>query len=152
FGYLAAGWSLQTLQTTMTALGWYYILRAAYPAAPPLYRQVLAAYAAGIALNGFLPANIGTFVMLLMFVAIIPGANLAGIIGAMLVQKIFFTVAGAFVYIYLFATVPGTWERQFELPHDHPALMLIMIGGAVVLIVILARVFRRKLTVLIEKA
>ena len=152
FGYLVAGWSLQTVQTTMTALGWYFILRAAYPAAPPLYRQVLAAYAAGIALNGFLPANIGTFVMLLMFVAIIPGANLPGVIGSMLVQKIFFTVAGAFVYIYLFATVPGTWERQFKLPHDHPALMLIAIGGAVMLIVVLARVFRRKLAALVEKA
>ena len=58
------------------------------------YRQVLAAYAAGVALNGFLPANIGTFVMLLMFVAIIPGANFAGVLGGMLVQKIFFTLAG----------------------------------------------------------
>ena len=152
FGYLVAGWSLQTVQTTMTALGWYYILRAAYPAAPPLYRQVLAAYAAGIALNGFLPANIGTFVMLLMFVAIIAGANLPGIIGAMLVQKIFFTVAGAFVYIYLFATVPGEWERQFKLPHDHPALMLGLIAGGVMLIIVLARVFRRKLAELVEKA
>src|SRR4051812_36456599 len=152
FGYLVAGWSLQTVQTTMTALGWYYILRAAYPAAPPLYRQVLAAYAAGIALNGFLPANIGTFVMLLMFVAIIAGANLPGIIGSMLVQKIFFTVVGAFVYVYLFATVPGEWERQFKLPHDHPALMLAVIGGGIVLIVILARVFRRKLAALVEKA
>src|SRR4051794_10154519 len=152
FGYLVAGWSLQTLQTTMTALGWYYILRAAYPDAPPLYRQVLAAYAAGIALNGFLPANIGTFAMLLMFVAIIPGANLPGAIGAMLVQKIFFTVAGAFVYVYLFATVEGTWERQFKLPHDHPALMLIALGGGLMLIVILARVFRAKLAELVKKA
>ena len=84
------------------------------------YRQVLAAYATGVALNGFLPANIGTFVMLLMFVAITPGANFAGVLGGMLVQKIFFTLAGAFVYVYLFATVPGTFERQFKLPHDHP--------------------------------
>ena len=30
-GYLVAGWSLQTVQTTLTALGWYFILRAAYP-------------------------------------------------------------------------------------------------------------------------
>lgn len=97
FGYLVAGWSLQTLQTTLTALGWYFILRAGYPDASAPYRQVLAAYAAGVALNGFLPANIGTFVMLLMFIAIIPGANLAGVLGGMLVQKIFFTLAGAFV-------------------------------------------------------
>jgi len=30
-GYLLAGWTLQTFQTTLTALGWYFILRAAYP-------------------------------------------------------------------------------------------------------------------------
>src|SRR3954447_23085393 len=65
-GYLVAGWTLQTVQTTLTAFGWYFILRAAYPDALLPYRQVLAAYATGVALNGFLPANIGTFVMLLM--------------------------------------------------------------------------------------
>src|SRR5213592_789790 len=89
-GYLVAGWSLQTLQTTLTALGWYFILRAGFPSAPVLYRQVLAAYATGVALNGFLPANIGTFVMLLMLVAIIRGANFANVLGGALVQKIFF--------------------------------------------------------------
>ena len=152
FGYLVAGWSLQTLQTTLTALGWYFILRAGYPDAPAPYRQVLAAYAAGVALNGFLPANIGTFAMLLMFVAIIPGANLPGILGGMLVQKIFFTLAGAFVYVYLFASVPGTFERQFELPHDHPGFVLAIAAGAVLLIVVLLRVLRRKLPGLIERA
>ena len=30
-GYLLAGWTLQTVQTTLTAVGWYFILRAAYP-------------------------------------------------------------------------------------------------------------------------
>jgi uncharacterized membrane protein YbhN (UPF0104 family) len=151
-GYLVAGWSLQTLQTTLTALGWYFILRAGFPSAPVLYRQVLAAYATGVALNGFLPANIGTFVMLLMFVAIIRGANFANVLGGALVQKIFFTLAGAFVYVYLFASVPGTFERQFKLPHDHPALMLTSIAGAVLLIVVLLRIFRRKLHGLVEKA
>ena len=102
FGYLVAGWTLQTVQTTLTALAWYYILRAGFPASPVLYRGVLASYATGVALNGFLPANIGTFVMLLMFVAIIPHANFAGVLGGMVVQKIFFTVVGTFVYVYLF--------------------------------------------------
>jgi uncharacterized membrane protein YbhN (UPF0104 family) len=152
FGYLVAGWTLQTVQTTLTAFGWYSILRAAYPRVPAPYRQVLAAYATGVALNGFLPANIGTFVMLLMFVAIIPAANFAGVVGGMLVQKIFFTLAGAFVYVYLFASVPGTWERQFELPHDRPGLTLALIGGAVFLIVVLARIFRRRLRKLVEQA
>jgi uncharacterized membrane protein YbhN (UPF0104 family) len=151
-GYLLAGWSLQAVQTTLTALGWYFILRAAYPRAPAPYRQVLAAYASGVALNGFLPATIGTFVMLLMFVAITPGANFAGVLGGMLVQKVFFTLAGAFVYVYLFTTVPGTFERQFKLPHDHPVLMLAAVAGALLLIVVLARIFRRKLVGLVDNA
>ena len=36
---------------------------------------VLASYAAGVALNNFLPANIGTLVTLLMYVAIIERAT-----------------------------------------------------------------------------
>jgi uncharacterized membrane protein YbhN (UPF0104 family) len=151
-GYLVAGWTLQTAQTTLTALGWYYILRAGFPDAPMRYRQILAAYAAGVALNGFLPANIGTVVMLLMYVAIIPGANLPGVLGGMVVQKIFFTVAGAFVYVYLFAAVEGTFERQLKLPHDHPLLSGIVVVGAAFLIVLLARIFWRKLKGLWEKA
>jgi uncharacterized membrane protein YbhN (UPF0104 family) len=151
-GYLVAGWTLQTVQTTLTALGWFFILRAAYPRAPVLYRQVLAAYATGVALNGFLPANIGTFVMLLMLVAIIPGANLPGILGGALVQKISFTVAGTFVYVYLFASVPGTFERQFKLPHDQPVLVVGLSAAALTLLVVLARIFRRRLQGVLDKA
>src|SRR5690242_3489733 len=113
--YLAAGWALQTVQTTLTALGWYFILVAGHPESPVPYRQILAAYATGVALNGFLPANIGTFVMLLMFVAIIPGSTFPGVVGGMVVQKIFFTVAGAFVYVYLFTSVAGSFELQLKI-------------------------------------
>ena len=151
-GYLAAGWSLQTLQTTMTALGWFFILRAGFADAPVLYRGVLASYATGVALNGFLPANIGTFVMLLMFVAIIPAANFAGVLGGMVVQKIFFTVAGTFVYVYLFASVPGSFELQLEALHDHPVLFASTILGALLLVGILVRIFWRRLKGLWEKA
>ena len=152
FEYLVAGWALQTVQTTLTAFGWYAILRAGYPKSPVMYRAVLAAYAAGVALNGFLPANIGTVAMLLMFVAIIPGANLPGVLGGMVVQKIFFSVAGAFVYVYLFLSVPGSFELQLKAPHDHPVLFLSCIVGALLLLVVLVRVFWRKLKGLWEKA
>ena len=151
-GYLVAGWSLQTVQTTLTALGWWAILRAGFPRVPTPYRQVLAAYATGVALNGFLPANIGTFVMLLMFVALIPGANFAGVLGGMVVQKLFFSLAGAFVYVYLFASVPGSFELQLGLLHDHPALALGVVAGGLLLIVFLARVFRRRLEGVLAQA
>jgi uncharacterized membrane protein YbhN (UPF0104 family) len=150
--YLAAGLALQTVQTTLTALGWYYILRAGYPTAPLQYRHVLAAYAAGIALNGFLPANIGTVAMLLMFVAIIAGATFPGVLGAMVVQKIFFTVAGTAVYLYLFLSVPGSFELQLGGAHDHPVLTAIIFVGGLGLLAVLARVFWRKLQGLWEKA
>ena len=152
FGYLLAGWLFQTLQTTLTAVGWYFILRAGFPQGFPTYLQVLAAYAAGVALNGFLPANIGTFVTLLMFVAIIPHANLPGILGAMVVQKIFFTVIGTLVYLYLFLSVPGSFELQLGQPHDHPWLTALIILGGGFLLVVLCRVFWKKLKGLWESA
>jgi uncharacterized membrane protein YbhN (UPF0104 family) len=151
-GYLIAGWAFQTAQTTLTALGWYFILRAGFPDTPVLYRGVLAAYAAGVALNGFLPANIGTVAMVLMFVAIIPGANLPGVLGGMVVQKVFFTVAGAFVYAYLFLSVPGSFELHLDGPHDHPVLFGTVVVGALLVIVMLVRIFWRKLRGLWEKA
>jgi uncharacterized membrane protein YbhN (UPF0104 family) len=152
FGYLLAGWAVQTVQTTLTAVGWYFILRAGFPRAPLTYLQVLAAYSAGIALNGFLPANIGTFVMLLMFVAMIPGSNFPGVLGGMVVQKIFFTVAGTFVYLYLFLSVPGSFELQLGTPHDHPVLVAVVLAGGAFLLFLLGRIFWRKLSGLWVKA
>ena len=151
-GYLLAGWTLQTAQTTLTAFGWYSILRVAFPGGRVAYLQILAAYAAGVALNGFLPANIGTAACLLMFVAIIPGANLPGVLGGMVVQKIFFTVAGAFVYVYLFLSVPGSFDLQLPTLSDHPVLSLGLVAGAGLLLVILGRIFWRKLQGLWAKA
>jgi len=151
-GYLAAGWALQTVQTTLTALGWFYILRAAYPDAPFHYRSILAAYATGVALNGFLPANIGTVVMLLMYVALVPRANFVGVLAAMGVQKIFFTLVGALVYVYLFASVEGSFELQLDALHNHPVLSLLIALSGAMLLLILGRIFWRRLQGLWKKA
>jgi uncharacterized membrane protein YbhN (UPF0104 family) len=150
--YLIGGWAVQTVQTTLTALAWYFILRAGFPEGAPQYLQVLAAYAAGVALNGFLPANIGTFVMLLMFVALIPSATLSGVLGGMVVQKIFFTVAGAFVYVYLFLEVAGSLELQLNLLHDHAVLVPVILAGGALLLVLLMRAFWSRLRGLWERA
>jgi len=151
-GYLVAGWAVQLVQTTLTALAWYYILRAGFPHAPLSYLQVVAAYAAGVALNGFLPANHGTFVMLLMFVAMIPGSNFPGVLGGMVVQKIFFTAVGTLVYLYLFLQVPGSFELQLNFFHDHPGLTVLILAGGAFMLFVLARIFWRKLQGLWAKA
>ena len=104
----------------------------------------MTAYAVGVAMNNFLPANIGTFVTLLMFVAIIPAATFAGSIAAYLVQKIFFTIAGTFVYLYLFLSVPGSFNENLGNLSDHPVASILIATGAVVLIVLVGRIFWRQ--------
>src|SRR3954449_8053673 len=136
--YLVAGCALKTVQTSLTAFAWYSILRFAYPGRVR-WREILACYAASVALNGILPANIGTLVMLLMFTAIIAGATFVAILGAYAVQKIFFTLIGAFVYLYLFLSVSGSFDIRFAWVHEHPWGTVILFGGGAFLLYLLVR-------------
>ena len=95
------------------------ILSAAYPGEVTL-APIVTAYI-GVAMNG-LPANIGTFVTLFLFVAIIPSCRFPGALAAYLVQKIFFTIAGTFVYLYLFLSVPGRSTRTWATSRITPCL------------------------------
>ncbi len=143
-GYVILGCVLQCAQTALTALGWYGILRYAYPGGVT-YLTVLACYATGVALNGVVPANLGTFVMLLMFVAVVAGATFPGILAGYAVQKIFYVVIGTLIYVYLFSQVTGSFDFQFGDERDavsnHVVLTLLIIGGALFLIAVLARIF-----------
>jgi uncharacterized membrane protein YbhN (UPF0104 family) len=145
-GYLVLGCFFQGVQTVLTALGWYGILRYAYPGGVT-YTAVLAAYATGVALNNFVPANMGTFVMLLMYVAIVRGATFPGVLGGYIVQKIFYLVIGTLIYIYLFTAVAGSFDYQFGDEWDavsgHPVLVLGIGAAAVVLGALLTRIFWR---------
>jgi uncharacterized membrane protein YbhN (UPF0104 family) len=138
-GYLVAAVVLKTLQTSLTAFSWYAILRYAYPTTR--YKLVLACYAASVALNSVLPANLGTFALLLMFTTIIAGATFSGVLGAYVVQKIFFTFIGAFIYLYLFLSVGGSFDIKFEFVHTHPWATAILLVGAILLLYTLIRTF-----------
>jgi uncharacterized membrane protein YbhN (UPF0104 family) len=142
-GYIVAGVIFQTGATIFAGVSYYGILKAAYPSEVTL-APIVAAYAVGVAMNNFLPANIGTFVTLLMFVAIIPSCTFAGAIAAYLVQKIFFTIAGTFVYLYLFLSVPGSFDLSLGNLHNHPALVLGIVAGVVLLLIIVGRIFWRQ--------
>jgi uncharacterized membrane protein YbhN (UPF0104 family) len=138
-GYLVAAVVLKTAQTSLTAFAWYAILRYAYPTTR--FKLVLACYAASVALNGILPANLGTLALLLMFTTIIAGATFSGVLGAYVVEKIFYTVIGAFTYLYLFLTVAGSFDIKFNFVHEHPWATVILLVGGVVLIYLLAAAF-----------
>ncbi len=138
-GAIVGGVVLETLQTTFAALAWLAILRAAFPSALIPFRPVLASYAVAVALNGFLPANIGTLVMMLMFVALIASATFAAVLSGFVVQKIPFTLFSAGVYAYLFATVSGSFSKELGLLSEHPVLVGVIVVGSVVLLVLVGR-------------
>jgi uncharacterized membrane protein YbhN (UPF0104 family) len=150
--YLIAGIVLQTFQTLFTAMAWVAILRYAYPNAKNTRLQLVACYAASVALNCFLPANLGTLVLLFMYAAIIAGATFTGVFAGYLVEKIFFTVIGAAVYLYLFLSVGGSFDIKFERVHDHPWLWAVIILGAIALVVLLCRILWGKIKHLWEQA
>ena len=136
--YIVAGVALKTVQTTLTGFAWYSILRFGYPGRVRML-DIIACYAASVALNGILPANLGTLAMLLMFTSIIAGATFAGILGAYAVEKIFFTLIGAFTYLYLFLTVGGSFDIKFSFVKDHPWGVAFFILAAAYLIFVFVR-------------
>ena len=142
-GYFIGALAFQFGQTFFAGLSYYGILKAAYKEEAEFW-PIVASYAVGVAMNGFLPANIGTFVTLFMFVAIIPSCTLGGALAAYLVQKIFFTIAGTFVYLYMFLSVPGAFDISFGREHEHPVATLVIVAGGLFLIVLLARIFWRQ--------
>jgi uncharacterized membrane protein YbhN (UPF0104 family) len=93
-------------------------------------------------LNGILPANLGTLTLLLMLTATIAGATFSGVLGAYVVQKIFFTLAGAFTYLYLFLSVSGSFDIKFDFVHNNPwATATLIIGGIVVIYLVLRAIW-----------
>jgi uncharacterized membrane protein YbhN (UPF0104 family) len=132
--YLVPALALQTLQTTFAAAAWHGILRYAYPEAEVRYLGVLACYSVGVALNSVTPAHSGTLVTVLMFVAIIPTATVAGVVAAATVEKLFFAVVGIVVFLYLFLSVGGSFERRFGFLAEHPWATALAVGAAVLVL------------------
>jgi uncharacterized membrane protein YbhN (UPF0104 family) len=142
---ILAGVLLESAQTSLAALAWFGILRAALPRAAVPFRLVLASYAVAVALNGFLPANLGTFVMLVMFTTLIAGATFPLVFSGLLVEKIPFSILNVALYVYLFVTVSGSFSIKLGFLADHTGLVVLLALGAIVLLVLLVRVFWERL-------
>ncbi|HEY7196949.1 MAG TPA: lysylphosphatidylglycerol synthase transmembrane domain-containing protein [Gaiellaceae bacterium] len=151
-GWIVVGLMLQSVQTAFTAYAWWAILEAAYPKAGVRFLPVLTCYATAVALNGVLPANIGTFTMFFMYLAVVAGATFAGIFSGYLVHKIFFTIAGGAVYLYLFLAIPGSFDVQLGGLHEHWLLAVIITAGVIFLLVVVARILWRWIKKLWQQA
>jgi uncharacterized membrane protein YbhN (UPF0104 family) len=141
---VVAGVLLQTVQTTLAAAAWVAILRHAYPRVKITFRLVLAAYATSVAMNSFLPANIGTWVMLVMFTTVIAGATFTAMLSGIAVQKIPFSVFNIALYLYLFISVAGSFSIKLSGLGNHWVLAVAIAAGLVVLAVLASRVFRKQ--------
>jgi len=143
--YVALGLLLQTLETLLSGIAWLAILRAAYPQAGIGFLPVITTYAVAVAGNDVLPASLGTLVMLVMLLAIIPGSTFPGLVGGQVVHKLFYVVAGAFVYLYLFLSVPGSFSIELSLLAEHPAVAIGVALAAVVVLALVVRAFWSRL-------
>jgi uncharacterized membrane protein YbhN (UPF0104 family) len=150
--YVALGLVFQTLEGLLSALAWLAILRYAYPDAGIRALPIITAYAVAIAGNDVLPASLGTLVMLVMLAAIIPGATFPGLVGGQVVHKLFFVAAGAFVYLYLFLTVPGSFSVELSLLEEHRGLAVLIPAVIVLVVVLVLRAFWHRLRGLWERA
>ena len=137
---LILGITFQTLQTLFVALAWRNILRGAYPKSNVTYRPILSYYAGGTGLNAILPASAGTVAMLGLFRTSIAGSTVAGLIGATLVENIFFAVMGVLVYAWLFLSVTDSFNHNFAWIAAHPAATIIILVGGAVLIALVVRI------------
>jgi uncharacterized membrane protein YbhN (UPF0104 family) len=149
--HIAVAVTLMTIQTTATAFAWYTILRYAYPQ-EVRWRIVWASYTLCVALNNVLPANLGTIVMFVMLTALIASATFGGIVTGFLVEKIFFTVAAIFVYLYLFLSVPGSFDISFSWIKENPWATAILVVGVVSGIAMLIRAYWPRVVKFWQKA
>jgi uncharacterized membrane protein YbhN (UPF0104 family) len=141
---LALGLGFQTAQMLLVALAWRNILRAAYPEGGVRYRPVTAYYAGGVGLNAILPASAGTAAMIGLFRARIKGSTVAGLLGATVVQNIFFVVVSILVYGWMFVEVAGSFDVELGWFADHrAATVVIIVGGTALTVVVLRILYRR---------
>ncbi len=83
--------------------------------------------------------------MLVMFASVIAGATFAAVFSGLVVQKIPFSVFNIALYLYLFLSVSGSFSIKLGFVSDHAALLVILVGGGVALLALLARIFWRRL-------
>lgn len=105
--YIVLGCVLQGAQLLLNGISWRNILRASFPESEVPTGPIVAAYAAGSALNEMLPAQAGTVAYLGLFRRAIPGSRMVTITAGAVAQNLFYTVVGAGVFAYLLITQPA---------------------------------------------
>jgi uncharacterized membrane protein YbhN (UPF0104 family) len=138
--WLILALALKTAESALIGLAWRNILRAAYPKTNLSFKIAWGASQGGTAINAVLPAQAGTVAMIGIFRTSIPGASVAGVTSATVVESFFFAAVSVvtilIVAIFLPRTV-STGSPSNEIGHffaAHPVLIGVLVV-AVILIV-----------------
>jgi uncharacterized membrane protein YbhN (UPF0104 family) len=135
--FLALALTLQLTTLAFRSLAWRNVLAAAYPARRIPVFSLGCAYAAGIALNAYLPARGGEGAKVVLARAQIPGSSVPTLAASLTVLMIADAVVGASLITALWVT--GVLP---ELP-SVPAPGFVPVAAAVATIVVLCLIARR---------
>jgi uncharacterized membrane protein YbhN (UPF0104 family) len=102
---------LKTCESALLGLTWRNILRAAYPKGNLSFKTAWGASQGGTAINALAPAQAGTAAMIGIFRTSIPGASVAGVTSATVVQSLFFIAASALLVICVAIFRPHTVSK-----------------------------------------
>jgi uncharacterized membrane protein YbhN (UPF0104 family) len=102
---------LKTCESALLGLTWRNILRAAYPKGNLSFKTAWGASQGGTAINAIAPAQAGTAAMIGIFRTSIPGASVAGVTAATVVQSLFFIAASALLVLSLGIFRPHTVSK-----------------------------------------
>jgi uncharacterized membrane protein YbhN (UPF0104 family) len=90
--------------------------------------------------------------MLGLFRASIAGSTVAGLVGATIVENLFFMVMAVLVYGWLFLGVAGSFDVKFGWFSDHVGLTLVILVAGTLLVVIVGRLLWRRFRTTWENA
>jgi uncharacterized membrane protein YbhN (UPF0104 family) len=109
--WLVLALALKTCESAFLGLTWRNILRAAYPKSGLSFKTSWGASQGGTAINALAPAQAGTAAMIGIFRTSIPGASVAGVTSAAVVQSAFFIVLSALMVIGVAVSRPHTVSK-----------------------------------------
>src|SRR6266516_7240795 len=136
--WLVLALALKTAESALIGLSWRNILHAAYPGGGLSLKTAWGASQGGTAINAVAPAQAGTAAMIGIFRTSIPGASVAGVTSATVVQSLFFIVLSALMVIGVAVSRPHTVSKGSPADESgnffsaHPVLIPLIVVAFVV--------------------
>jgi uncharacterized membrane protein YbhN (UPF0104 family) len=159
--WLAAGVLLHVVSQAVRTVGWFTIIRAAYPrdSRGLRPRDVITAYFGGAGLNAIVPARGGDLVKLALVHRRVPRSRYSTLLATLVPETLFETAVGIALLVWAlsqgFVPVPvsgselPTLDVSFVL--RHPILSSIVAGGLALGIVVAVRWLRRSASDLLSR-